>query len=187
MAAAAAAAVEKWRARFRDRVEESESCLLRVYGSLTAALQYVEAPMVARDRIKLALEALGDASSDLSFAMSSMKAAEILALRGGGASPSLPCIRIEELGVQYLAERNAGLKLRDAWEDAKEAYPVVEQSRSHLEAVLLLLDHLGVPDVDDLIQADRRAAVDCIKAAKGNAELGCGRAIAARRDVPGAN
>uniref|UniRef100_A0A0D9UWY9 Uncharacterized protein n=1 Tax=Leersia perrieri TaxID=77586 RepID=A0A0D9UWY9_9ORYZ len=191
--AAAFVEVERWRARFRARVAQSEDALLLAYGRLTAALPYLEAPMLAgdaeaaRDRIELALGALGDASNNLSSAMSYMKAAEDLALTGGATVPSVPLHRIEQLPVKYVAEENAGLKLREARMDAKVAYPIVELSRSHLEAVLLLLDHPGVPGVDDLIEHERGAAVAGINTARANAELGCDWAIRARNDLPGAN
>uniref|UniRef100_A0A0E0JE94 Uncharacterized protein n=1 Tax=Oryza punctata TaxID=4537 RepID=A0A0E0JE94_ORYPU len=173
-------AAEAWRARFRGRVAEAASRMERVRVSLAAAQGHLAAPLLvdnavaARDRIELALGALGEASSDLAFAMSVMKGAELLVLSD--------VIRIEQLGDQDFPEYNAGVKLHDAVENAEEAVAMVDGCRSHLDAALLLLDHPRLPGVDGLIEEERAAADVNLEAAKGSAELGTEKAVGARKD-----
>ncbi|KAF0920768.1 hypothetical protein E2562_036851 [Oryza meyeriana var. granulata] len=152
-----------------------------------AAPMLVGDAAAARARIQPALVMLGDASSDLSFAMSLMKGAELLALRGGSFDPLLPFHEIGQLGDEYLAEMDAGAKLRHAGEAAQEACASVDRCCGHLHAVLLLLGHTGLPDVDGVIEEERVAAVGELKAAKGRLKLGAGMVAGARQDVSGAN
>uniref|UniRef100_A0A0D3EJT2 Uncharacterized protein n=1 Tax=Oryza barthii TaxID=65489 RepID=A0A0D3EJT2_9ORYZ len=133
----------------------------------------------ARDRIQRVLGALGEASSDLAFAMSVMNGAKLLVFSD--------VIGIEQLGDQYFPEGNAGVVLHDSVEDVEEAFAMVDSCRSHLDAVLLLLDHPRLPGVDGLIQEELAAADGDLQAAIGNAELGTELAVGARQDVSGAN
>ncbi|EAZ10606.1 hypothetical protein OsJ_00437 [Oryza sativa Japonica Group] len=130
---------------------------------------------------------LVDASRNLASAMSLMKVAELLALHGGSVNPSTHLGEISLLGDQYLAERNAGIKLLEAGKDARKAYISVDGCRGNLDAILLLLDHPRVPCVDDFIEEELFVAGDNLQGAIGNAKLGTERAVGARQDVSGAN
>uniref|UniRef100_A0A0E0JE91 Uncharacterized protein n=1 Tax=Oryza punctata TaxID=4537 RepID=A0A0E0JE91_ORYPU len=185
-------AAEAWRARFRERVVEAEKRWEPVRVSLATALTHVTSPMLASDeeeaaaartRIQLAMGELGNASRDLALAMSVMKAAELLALHGGSVNPSALVGGISHLGAQYLAERDAGTKLLEAYKAAREAYVSVDWCRSHLDAILLLLDHPSLPGIDDSIEEERAAADGHLQAAKGSAELGTEKAVGAREDA----
>uniref|UniRef100_A0A0E0BXD1 Uncharacterized protein n=1 Tax=Oryza meridionalis TaxID=40149 RepID=A0A0E0BXD1_9ORYZ len=184
-------AAEAWRARFRERVVEAAGRWERVRESLATELAHVTSPMLAGDeeaaaaartRIQLAMGQLEDASRDLASAMSLMKAADLLALHGDSVNPSTLLGGISHLGVQYLAERIAVTKLREAWEDAREAYTNVEWCRSHLDAILLMLDHLHLPSLDGLIEEERAAADGFLQAAIGRGLSTPGRTYPAPTD-----
>uniref|UniRef100_J3KWK3 Uncharacterized protein n=2 Tax=Oryza brachyantha TaxID=4533 RepID=J3KWK3_ORYBR len=138
-----------------------------------------------RDRVQRVVTALGEVSGDLACAMSSTKAAELLALRGGSFHPSMRLLGNSQLGERHLAERNAGNKLPDAGKYAQDAYTSVCWCRSHLHTVLLLLEHKGVPDVNVFIDEERIVAVGDLADAIARVELSAGKAASARQDVPG--
>uniref|UniRef100_A0A0E0BXD4 DOG1 domain-containing protein n=1 Tax=Oryza meridionalis TaxID=40149 RepID=A0A0E0BXD4_9ORYZ len=171
-------AAEAWRVRFQERVVEAASRMERVQGHPAAAQGHLAlaAPLLAdnaaasaaRDRIQRVLGALGEASSDLAFAMSVMNGAKLLVFSD-------------------FPEGNAGVVLHDAVEDVEEAFAMVDSCCSHLDAVLLLLDHPRLPGVDGLIQEELAAADGDLQATIGNAELGTELAVGARQDVSRAN
>uniref|UniRef100_A0A0E0JE97 Uncharacterized protein n=1 Tax=Oryza punctata TaxID=4537 RepID=A0A0E0JE97_ORYPU len=182
-------AAEAWKAQFRRLVVEAEIRLVRVCETFYTWLPKLTSSMVAgdantvREAIQLALDALGDENcSDLAFATSSMTAAKLLALRGDSINPALRLLR-----VNYDAERNAAIKLTKAESEAREAYAFVNKCRGHLGAVLLLMGHVSLPDVDDVINAEHLAAVADLRSAILAVQLSVELATAARKDVSGAS
>uniref|UniRef100_A0A0E0G923 Uncharacterized protein n=1 Tax=Oryza nivara TaxID=4536 RepID=A0A0E0G923_ORYNI len=94
----------------------------------------------------------------------------------------------DESSVNYLAEQSAAIKLSYAESDARKAYALVDGCRGHLDAALLLLDHVGrLPDVQGMINAERLAAVADLEAAIVAVQRSAEMATAARQDVSGAS
>uniref|UniRef100_A0A0D3FJ12 Uncharacterized protein n=1 Tax=Oryza barthii TaxID=65489 RepID=A0A0D3FJ12_9ORYZ len=89
--------------------------------------------------------------------------------------------------VNYLAEQSAAIKLSYAESDAQKAYALVDGCRGHLDAALLLLDHVGLPDVHGMINSERLAAVADLEAAIVAVQRSTEMATAARQDVSGAS
>ncbi|KAF0920771.1 hypothetical protein E2562_036854 [Oryza meyeriana var. granulata] len=180
-------AAEARRERFWERMVDAASCMERVGKSLEAARPPLTSPMLSSDvkdvrtGIQVALGELGDASNDLAVAMSVMMGAELLVLCED--DPLLTLLGINHVGEQYLAERNAGAKLHEAGEDAQEAFSKVDSCRSHLDAILLLLDHPDLPDVAAAIEEERVAAVVDLNGAEEAVGFSAEMATAARQVV----
>ncbi|KAL5228887.1 hypothetical protein ABZP36_017152 [Zizania latifolia] len=175
MAAAAAALEALWKAPFWERFNEATRRFNCVVELLASALPHLTSPMLAGDavaaraRIQLAQDKLRAASSYVASVLSFIGEAEILALRGGSTNPARPRHMIHQLGDQNLEEQNGLAWLRIVRMAAKETYAGVHWCLSHLCAVLVLLDHPGIPDVGVLIEAERLAAVSDLEAAIWNA------------------
>ena len=104
------------------------------------------------------------------------------------AATASTLLSVRLLRVNYLAEQSAAIKLSYAESDARKAYALVDGCRGHLDAALLLLDHVGrLPDVQGMINAERLAAVADLEAAIVAVQRSAEMATAARQDVSGAS
>ncbi|XP_062196661.1 uncharacterized protein LOC133899650 [Phragmites australis] len=169
-------ALEAWRVLVRDRVVEAANRCGRASGLLTDTLGDLASPMHTADawggrfRSQLVDEVLTDASRELAIAASVMAAAELIALRGGAATPTAPLHSIDDVRDDEPDLRFALAQLQIARVRAEDACDSVELCRGHLWTALQLLDHPSLPAVDDILEVKRGAAHGNLDAARRLAE-----------------
>ncbi|CAL4977923.1 unnamed protein product [Urochloa decumbens] len=150
--------------RLRERATAAEESSERAHGLLRTAAASLALPMHiddapgARARAEHAGVELTEACRALASAATTAAAAEILALRGAAADPAAPLHSVADIPDAHESERSAVGMLREAKVYAEGAYDTVGWSLDRLLVAHSLLEHPGLPGVDELLDAERAAA-----------------------------
>ncbi|KAL6847935.1 hypothetical protein ACP4OV_022063 [Aristida adscensionis] len=155
----------RWRERFLDLVREAEE---RCVGARNDALALgalvavdVAAAPRTRGRLRGLVWVLEGVSDGFAEAIACMEAAELVALRGAAADPTVPLASIQEIpGGDLLRAMD---ELQQARNGAVNTCTCLERCRGHLFTVVeMLLYHPALPGVAGFVDAERAAAEDSL-------------------------
>lgn len=151
-------AVPLWKEQFVFHLQHLvvANCRIAVE-RLAAARPFVEAPIfmavaaAERANIDLTLPALASAHDHLHLVAANMLALECLGLAGGRANPAAPLPAVQDLVGANAPVGAALARLRVACERADSGCDYIDRCRGVLKVIYYLLDHHGLPHVDDLV------------------------------------
>ncbi|KQK13477.1 hypothetical protein BRADI_1g10400v3 [Brachypodium distachyon] len=154
-----------WKPFFWDRVVRAENITLYAKRVIAAASPEIRSPMSTADAemvfrgITSAEAHLADASSAIGLAMSLMGTVDLVGVRYTRSSDR--------------AELRAQVCLRAARARGEEVHEAIGRCRGHLGTAALLLSCPDLPEVDDLIDAERVTAVRELEVAlQGTVDVG---------------
>ncbi|KAG2582834.1 hypothetical protein PVAP13_6KG175900 [Panicum virgatum] len=165
-------AQEAWKVLVQQRAKEAARRCARAHGPIAEVLGNLGTPDLVADVpawlawVPRAEVALADVSRDLAVAASLMAAAGLIAARAAAASPAPAAAappRSIDGGASGLLggdeHQRSGLRgLQDARACAEKACDSVEESRAHLCAIRLLLDHQHLPGIHAGLHVMRASA-----------------------------